>query len=528
VDNAGRWHTVDCERTVLLVARTLTSATRVLEVLDLLRGDFRIGYLFAVDEGTRSGAGVPEFLRERGVRRIVPWSRLPELHYDLAIAASEQVDLDLITSRIVVLPHGLGFHKVVPEPDGSGLRLAGLPPAAALRTGRVRLVLSHPDQQAQLVATNPDVAGQTVVTGDPTFDRLRASLPLREQYRRSVHADGRTVVLVSSTWSSESALGRWRELPRRLLAELPADEYRVCAALHPNIWDWHEPIVVRTWLADCLDAGLHLVPATQGWQAALLAADLVVGDHGSVTLLAAALGTPVLLAAVGAEVVPGTPVDELARIAARLDPREDLRGQVDKAIAAHDPRRFTAVTDRVLAHTGEATQRLRDLLYRELSLAPPTRQPPLYRFPEAETDAQPATAFDVYAAYTDPATVTLLRYPRPVHDPADQFPGLSRHLAVDARTDEPRLLQSAAVITNRIPDVNWLHRFPGARVTAIATPDGCVASVRGLGQVTVDAAGTDPMILASAVYCALLAGRLTPGRLTIRAGIDIEAHIAIP
>lgn len=519
------WDTVRSDRTVLLVARTLTSAVRLLDVLDVFRGDFRVRPVFAIDDGTRSGTGVRELLEAAGVRQIVPWSALPT-GYDLAIAASEQVDLDKITSTIVVLPHGVGFNKYVPDGTDTGRRIAGLPPAAAIRTGRVRLVLSHGDQREQLAAADPGIAGQTVVTGDPTFDRLLASSVLRDRYRAALDGEGRTVVLLSSTWGAESAFGRWRELPRRLLAELPADETRVVAALHPNIWARHSPAVIRTWLADCLDSGLRLLPPEHGWQAALVASDLVVGDHGSVTLLAAGLGKPVVLAAFGpeAEVVPGTPVAELGRMAGRLDSSVSLPDQVDKAIADHDPGRYASIVARTFAHVGEATDRLREVIYRELRLSPPTTAPLLRRFPAPTAEPYSSTAFDVYTEFAVPRLVTLRRFPRPVH----AGHGV-RHLAVDEQCSDLRLTQAASVLTRSSAGGEgaareWAERalrhFPGALVTAAATATGCVAAVR-VGGVFVVLGDADALVLGSTLHACLLAGDLSDGVLRVQVGVRL-------
>ena len=523
-----RWDTIDSDRTVLLLARTLTSAIRLVDALDLFRADFRVRPVFAIDEGTRSGSGVRELLRANGVRHIVPWTDLAN-GYDLAISASEQVDLDAVAATVIVLPHGVGFNKYVP--DGTGKRIAGLPPASALRTGRVRLVLSHPDQHDQLLAVNPDVAGQTVVTGDPMFDRLRASVPLRQRYRDALDAGGRTVIMLTSTWGTESAFGHWRELPRRLLAELPSDEYRVVAAFHPNVWARHTPAVIRTWLGDCLDSGLRLLPPELGWQAGLVASDLVLGDHGSITLFAAALGKPVLLAAFGpdAEVVAGTPVAELGRLAARLDPARPLREQLDAA--THDPRDFAAVTARSFAHQGEATDRLRAAVYRELRLPVPDDAALLRRFPDPRAEPHSSTAFDVRAAFSEPRQVTLTRYPRPVRRGVE--PGA--HLAVDVRCPDLRLAQAASVLTRGAvgrPDQarDWVDRalieYPGAVIAAAAVPDGCVVAIRGRGLVTVRTDEPDgTALIASAVYSCLLAGVLADGPLIVRAGTRIVEAI---
>lgn len=74
---------------------------------------------------------------------------------------------------------------------------------------------------------------------------------------------------------------------RRLTSELPIDEYRTAAVLHPNIWAGHGPGQVRLWLDRARRAGLALVDPLAGWRQALIAADLVIGDFGSVSYYAA-------------------------------------------------------------------------------------------------------------------------------------------------------------------------------------------------------------------------------------------------
>jgi len=58
-EDASRWVTVGAERTLLAVARTVTSTVRVLEALELLRGDVRVQVVFAVNESSPFVAGVP-------------------------------------------------------------------------------------------------------------------------------------------------------------------------------------------------------------------------------------------------------------------------------------------------------------------------------------------------------------------------------------------------------------------------------------------------------------------------------------
>ncbi|MFD8498071.1 hypothetical protein [Amycolatopsis sp. NPDC059657] len=519
------WGTFGVEPTILVIARTLTSTTRLLEALQLFRGDFRIKFLFTVNDTTPFRGGVHALLAKAGVEQLIPWELVPETHYDLALSASENVDFDHVTSHTIVLPHGLGLNKYVPTADGTGVRLAGLPPYRALADGRVTVVLSHPDQEKQVHAACPEAIGHTAVAGDATFDRLLASERLRTHYRNRFGAGDRTVVMVASTWRPDSALGRWRTLPAQLLAELPADRYLVCAALHPNIWSWYGPAQIRLWLADELAAGLVLLPPEKGWHAALIAADQVITDHGSLGLLAAGLDRPLLLTGESEETVPGTPVAELTSRAPHLIRGRALLGQLEQASAEHRPGSLSDITDRVFAEVGSATTRLRDLVYRELGMTPPDGEIPILRVPDPDVTAAPVTAFAVHADGEDP--VTLTRYPAAVWI---NRPDYETHLAVDEAEPNLRITEKAAVLACSTPRshdqaVSWtesaLAAFPGARIAIAATPDGATAAIRGGRQVLVvtEAAG-DALILGSVVYHCLMSGSLRNRRLTVLTGAD--------
>ncbi|MDQ1304600.1 MAG: hypothetical protein QG671_427, partial [Actinomycetota bacterium] len=286
-------------RLVLAVARTVTSTVRLMDALEVFRADLRVEVVFWVDERSRFGQGVRELLSRVGAR-VVTRHEVRALDVGLVLAASENADVGVVDAPAVVLPHGVGFHKHLREVPGGPVRLSGVAPRRSASGRETVMVVTSHRQRTQLESASPGAAGSTVVVRDPFFDRLRASLDLRDQYRRTlgVHR-GRRLIVASSTWGEESLWSRWQDLPTRLLAELPSDEYLVAAILHPNVWAWHGPWQVRTWLADALDSGLLLIPADQGWQRALVSADVVIGDHGSVTFYAAALGLPLLLGAFG-------------------------------------------------------------------------------------------------------------------------------------------------------------------------------------------------------------------------------------
>ncbi|MFY1587176.1 hypothetical protein ACN267_22010 [Micromonospora sp. WMMD734] len=218
------------------------------------------------------------------------------------------------------------------------------------------------DPRVQVVFTiAPDVFNHRV---EQLLDGLGA---LVLPWQQGEHQE---LVVVASTWGPEGSFGRWPDLLPQVMAQLPAERYRVAALLHPAIWAAHGHRQIRAWLRNCLDAGLLLPEPTEDWRAPVVAADHVIGDHGSVTAYAAAVGRPTLvLPAPEPAPAPGTPQHLLALHAPRLDlhrpllPQLALTGRIDPA----------AVLGALTARPGDAAELLRRTMYRLLQLTEPDR-----------------------------------------------------------------------------------------------------------------------------------------------------------
>ncbi len=182
--------------------------------------------------------------------------------------------------------------------------------------------------------------------------------------------------MVTTTWQPESALGCHPDLLERLLGELSPEKYRVAAVLHPNIWGVHGTWQVRAWFADCLRAGLLLLPPQEGWRAALAAADVVIGDHGSVTSYGAAVGVPVVLASPVRDsfLRMGSLAEVVSRGAVRLRPDRPLPEQLREAVECCSPLRQRRIAGLITSRPGQAAQILRGTMYRLLDLTEPDRK----------------------------------------------------------------------------------------------------------------------------------------------------------
>ncbi|MFJ2606839.1 hypothetical protein ACIO13_17945 [Streptomyces sp. NPDC087425] len=538
--DAHRWSTFPGERTLVVAARTVTSTVRVLETLPLLvRGDPRVTVVFAHDPTSAFGSGVLDLLHHAGCR-VMPWEQLGHIAPDLILSASENIDVPEGDCPVLVLPHGVGFQKLVPDSRSPHERLSGVVPDSLLESGRAWLAVSHPAQEEQLLAAHPKAAGRTLLVGDPCFDELTTSRPRRKAYREALGVtEHQRLVMISSTWGPTSLLGRHPDLLPNLIARLPYDEYRVGAIVHPNVWSAHGSWQIRTLQAAALDAGLLLMPTVHAWRPALVAADVLVGDHGSVTLYGAAAGTPLLLATFGGDAVPGTAVHDLAAVAPRLDPRGDLRRQVEDVVREHPPERYAAVAAQAFAEPGQALARLRTALYRLLKLPEPTSSPPTALvLPVPDPPDTPVTSWEVttsVAGDRTAPTVTMRRFPATVaahgRTPPDSDT-LFTHLACADDERDLRLTESASVLVRRhaaptsVGALRWIEdtlaQLPGSLVAASAVRGGgCLIGLSD-GQV-VEAATTgpelDPGVPAAVVHACLRAGIPLDGtHVTLRIG----------
>lgn len=433
------WRTVDYQRVVLAVVRTVTTGTRLLDVLLLLRTDPRIQIVFTFERSSAFTPGVTRFIRDIGAE-VKPWREAVHREYSLAISASENGALHELSAPLLLLPHGAGHSKYA-----KGTRtVSGYNPRRLVHNGRIvprALVLSHREQVDQLARSCPAAVPRAVVARDVCLDRLLASLPHRARYLRALGNTGQRLVAVSSTWGRTSLFGQDAGLARRLLHELPRDEYQVAFILHPNVWAEHSRYEVLGWLSSALAAGLLVIPPEDGWRAVLAAADLLVGDHGSLSLYAAAIGVPVLLAAFdGTEIVEGTPMAELGLRAPRLG-RGPLRGQVESALRQNTAP-LRAIADRAFASDAPG---LRELLYDLIGLDPPD-DAPAQHVEDPVPQRRHVEAHRVVTRVVDATTVALERFSASL---PGQAAGADQHFAVEDDTFDLGLVHQAAVLIAR-------------------------------------------------------------------------------
>ncbi|MFI6643650.1 hypothetical protein [Streptomyces sp. NPDC050504] len=411
--------------------------------------------------------------------------------------------------------HRVGEKAEAPGRPGPESRpVFGLGPEWLLHDGEplaTATVLSHPEQFERLRAACPEAAGTAVLAGDPCFDRMLAAQGRRAGFRRGFGVeDGRRLVVLNSTWGPHSLFGS-AELPwllEELTGTLPVDEYRICAVLHPNIWYGHGPGQVRRWLDRARRSGVVLVPPLDGWRQALIAADLVIGDHGSVTFYAAALGRPVLLGAFPeGELDPASPVAELGRIAPRLRLGRPLRRQIERTIKGYAPGRYDGVGAQTTSAPLESAGLLRRVFHGISGAPEPARPAALERLDDVRGfDRAVEVPLRVLTSVLGPGEVEVTRYADPLHEPA--LPEADdAHTAVPEKCrDEGRLALADVVLLHGVEGEGAraararahevLRRCPNAALSAcvLGSETRAVATLRDGTAVELAArpAGSEP------------------------------------
>lgn len=374
---ARQWLTMLGRKKLLAIVHSVTYIKRLLDVLSLLEDDFRVQVLFTAPPHV-FGAEVPRFLSRLG-SAVLPWESITRMTFDLALAAGPQ-GVAQVQAPLVALPHGAAYVKRItglgPAEDGvAGLRRRDILPDGS--TLPAALVLPHKDELRILERSCPEALPVARVIGDPVHDRITASLPHRDRYRRALGLDdGRKLVVLVSTWGPHSSFGHIEALLPRLITELPADQYRTAILVHPNAWAGHGPYQIWSWLAQCMRRGIAVVPPEGDWRSVLLAADFIIGDHGSVTLYGTLTGAPILLAASPEqEINPDSPAAALATTAHVITPTRSLQDQLAYAATEYRADDYAAIAARISSEPGRFNRNMRRLIYQLLGLGQPAHEP---------------------------------------------------------------------------------------------------------------------------------------------------------
>jgi len=342
--------------------------------------DFR--RLFADDPRLRFRLLVPRQQRQPGsaarTRAALP---LPEVsllwasvfRWDLAVVADHHEPAVPKPHRcpVIRIQHGLPGKRV----DGS---VYAFGPGAFDHRGRLRYtkVLVSSDAVKRLaVECDPAFERAVEVVGNLGDDRLLAEVPNRARHRERLgFTPTDRVVLVFSTWGPNGLFHRFGDA---ILAQAESlrDEFRFILSAHrldhapgaPGERNWGEQVAAQA------SRGFWVRDPDEDWVPFLVACDVVLSDHTSVTTHAALIGRPVVHVPAAAGVLePGSPVWQLHEVTPAIRPdAADLGEALRAALRDGPPPGLRDLAAQLNSHPGEAAERIREVTYDLLRLPPP-------------------------------------------------------------------------------------------------------------------------------------------------------------
>jgi hypothetical protein len=303
--------------------------------------------------------GVDDFLRGTA-GLIVPWHSAARRRFD-AIVSALPTSIGPLSGPVLLLPN-LPDDGTLTGPHETDDSAAWRQVVA--RPAPVVVGVPHKRHIKQIRDQVPEVVAHAVVVGDRSFDRAVESTRWKDSCRARLGVGPDTRLgLVLSSHGPRSLCGRSMGLMTRLAVAMRGPGHQLFCQLHPNVWSGHGHRQVMAWARGATRAGLAFVEPDVNWCIPLAAADYVIGDHGMLTVYAAALGTPVYLAHPLEEPCPGSTPEALAEIAPVLDPARSLPSQLGlkPAEGAELARRITSVPGQSAGLVRSALLRLLDL-----------------------------------------------------------------------------------------------------------------------------------------------------------------------
>lgn len=358
--DAGRYATLQSPRTACVVSHTIVAAQRLFDVIGVIESNPDVQEVHTVAPDDAFGGGTERFLEDSGCL-VVPWTQAKLTRFDVNLTAAYG-SLEDLWGPVIVLPHGIGYNKYAPgvrgRPTAQHRSVYGLDPQRITRNGQVvptRIVLSHPEQLELLAEVGPEAVEVAVVAGDPTVDLMVSSRSRRGSYRDALAvAADEELVVISSTWGPNSLFGQHCSSLDEMVGDLVASGRKVAFLLHPNVWIAHGRRKVLALLRPAMARGMIVLPPENDWRSTMVAADLVVGDHGSATLYGAHLRIPVVVTTAGRpDVVASGPVADLLDAAPHLDRAQSLAHQLRAARRGFEPGRYDWITGRISGAPGK-------------------------------------------------------------------------------------------------------------------------------------------------------------------------------
>ena len=360
-------------RRVLFVAMNELALKQFVLFRNVFEGDERVD--FTVTHSPRGIANrelIEQWCREHGVPYL-SFARARWRPWDLMVFADhDEMSRFPVCVPKIRIPHGIG-----------GVRLVGgVPyqwdPAWVNHRGKpfyTRMFeASHRDAEFA-VHHNPQLRGGVVPVGHLVADHLLSLTPRRDAVRTSMgYAEKHFVVLFQSTHGAHSLMESiGNELVPQCVSLAAETDFRFILQTHPHHWTGpyaQEHPYGQLLLEHEGKPGITVIYHDDDWAPYMIASDMVITDHTSLSLMYALLGKPMLFVDVpGTTLVQGNPGHRLAQILPKLSFVADLAKDIERARDNFPREEVAAIAEDILSYPGEAAKRIRAEVHRLLGLA---------------------------------------------------------------------------------------------------------------------------------------------------------------
>ena len=212
---------------------------------------------------------------------------------------------------------------------------------------------------------NPDLRGIAVAVGNLDADRVFALVSEREQIRAGMgYGSEDLVILLQSTYGETSLMESiGRDLIAACARAAAEHGWEFILQTHPNHWTgpWAEEHPYGKLLLEQEGKpGITVIHHDEDWAPYMVASDMVITDHTSLSMTYALLGKPMLFVAVpGTTLIEGNPGERLARILPKLSDPGSLVADIDRAMRDFPHEQVAEIAKDILSYPGEAAVRIR-------------------------------------------------------------------------------------------------------------------------------------------------------------------------
>ncbi len=355
-------------REVIFVAVNALGLRLFETMLPLFRG---LQVRFSVMPSPRTALTDEEIRQWARENHVDFWPRdgaLRQFWHLMVFSDHDKMDVFPPTITKLRVGHGISRSKMV---GGVPYRYA---PQWCMHRGRVffsRMFEASEDAAHWAMAYNPALKGRVVAVGDLAADRLLALRSERERLRSEMgYIPNERVVLFQSTFGPSSLMETYGRGVIEALVRLASTGGLKCILQsHPKHWAGPDSTWRDILLSQEGKPGVRILHAGEDWVPAMIASDLAVTDHTSLTLTYSLLGKPILFFQHPDTVhLPGGPFEHLARILPRLSSPENLAADLDRAEREFPASEVAKVTEIILSYPGEAAPRMRRELCKSLNL----------------------------------------------------------------------------------------------------------------------------------------------------------------